>query len=53
MRNVVALGAAVLFVGSFSVANAQERLPQVSTGLGVGSGVGDVSGSANRVNSFD
>lgn len=53
MRNVVALGAAVLLVGSFSVANAQERLPQVSTGLGVGSGVGDVSGSANRVNSFD
>ncbi len=28
MRNVLALGAVVLFIGSVSVAGAQERLPQ-------------------------
>jgi len=55
MRNVLALGAVVLFVGSVSVAVAQERLPQSSSGsgFGVGLGVGDVSGSANRVQTFD
>lgn len=55
MRNVLALGAVVLFVGSMSVAVAQERLPQSSSGsgFGVGLGVGDVSGSANRVQTFD
>jgi hypothetical protein len=55
MRNVLALGAAVLIVGSVSVAAAQERLQQSSGGssLGVGTGVGDVSGSANRVQAFD
>jgi hypothetical protein len=55
MRNVLALGVVVLFVGSVSVAVAQERLPQSSSGsgFGVGLGVGDVSGSANRVQTFD
>ncbi len=55
MRNVLALGAVVLFIGSVSVAVAQERLPQSSSGsgFGVGLGVGDVSGSANRVQTFD
>lgn len=55
MRNVLALGAVVLFVGSVSVAVAQERLPQGSagSGFGVGNSVGDVSGSANRVQTFD
>jgi hypothetical protein len=55
MRNVLALGAAVLFVSSVSVAAAQERLQQSSGGssLGVGTGVGDVSGSANRAQAFD
>lgn len=55
MRNVLALGAVVLFVGSVSVAVAQERLPQGSagSGFGVGMGVGDVSGNANRVQTFD
>ena len=55
MRNVLALGAVILFVGSVSVAVAQERLPQGSagSGFGVGNSVGDVSGSANRVQTFD
>jgi len=55
MRNVLALGAVILFIGSVSVAVAQERLPQSSSGsgFGVGLGVGDVSGSANRVQTFD
>ncbi len=55
MRNVLALGVVVLFVGSVSVAVAQERLPQSSSGsgFGVGLGVGDVSGSANRTQTFD
>lgn len=55
MRNVLALGAVVLFFVSVSVAVAQERLPQGSagSGFGVGNSVGDVSGSANRVQTFD
>ena len=45
MRNVLALGAAVLFISSVGVAGAQERLPQSSSdqGFGVGNSVGDVS----------
>lgn len=55
MRKVLALGATILFVGSVSVAVAQERLQQSSMGssMGVGTGVGDISGSANRVQAFD
>ena len=55
MRKVLALGAAILFVGSVGVAVAQERLQQSSGGsaMGVGTGVGDISGSANRVQAFD
>lgn len=55
MRKVLALGAAILCFGSMSVAVAQERLQQSSGGssLGVGTGVGDVSGSANRVQTYD
>lgn len=55
MRKVLALGATILFVGSVSVAVAQERLQQSSGGsaMGVGTGVGDISGSANRVQAFD
>ena len=53
MRNVLALGAAVLLVGSVSVAMAQERLQSNQSGMGVGEGVGDVSGSSTRVNVFD
>jgi hypothetical protein len=54
MRKVLALGAAVLIVGSVSVAVAQERLQQSGgSSLGVGTGVGDISGSANRVQAFD
>ncbi len=55
MRNVFALGAVVIFLGSVSVAVAQERLPQGSagSGFGVGAGVGDVSGNASRVTQFD
>lgn len=55
MRKVLALGAAVIIVGSVSVAVAQERLQQSGSGsaMGVGTGVGDVSGSANRVTAFD
>jgi len=55
MRNVLALGAAVLLAGSVSVAVAQERLPQSSagSGFGVGAGVGDVSGNSTRTSSFD
>ncbi len=55
MRKVLALGATILFVGSVSVVVAQERLQQSSGGsaMGVGTGVGDVSGSANRVQAFD
>lgn len=55
MRNVFALGAAMMFLGSVSIAVAQERLPQGSagSGFGVGAGVGDVSGNASRVTQFD
>ncbi len=55
MRKALALGAAMLCVGSMSVAVAQERLQQSSGGsaMGVGTGVGDVSGNANRVQTFD
>ncbi len=52
MRNVLALGAVVLFVGSVSVAVAQER-GQQTAGFGVGNGVGDISGSPGRVQAFD
>jgi hypothetical protein len=55
MRKVLALGAAVMIVGSVSVAVAQERLQQGASGssLGVGTGVGDVSGSSGRTQTFD
>src|SRR5262245_64849445 len=53
MRKVLALGAAVLLVGSVSVAVAQERLQSNQSGMGVGEGVGDVSGNSTRVNVFD
>ena len=55
MRKVLALGAAVLFIGSVGVAGAQERLPQSSSGsgFGVGAGVGDVSGNSGRTQAFD
>lgn len=55
MRKVLALGAAVLIVGSVSVAVAQERLQQGASGssLGVGTGVGDISGSPGRTQAFD
>lgn len=53
MRKVLALGAAVLLVGSVSVATAQERLQSNQSGMGVGEGVGDVSGTSTRVTTFD
>ncbi len=55
MRKVLALGAAVMIVGSVSVAMAQERLQQGASGssLGVGTGVGDISGSPGRTQAFD
>src|SRR5574341_658926 len=53
MRNVLALGAAVLLVGSVSVAMAQERLQSHQQGMGNGGGVGDVSGTSTRVTTFD
>ena len=53
MRKVLALGAAILLVGSVSVSIAQERLQTNQSGLGVGEGVGDVSGSSTRVTTFD
>ena len=53
MRKVLALGAAILFVGSAGVSIAQERLQSNQSGLGVGEGVGDVSGSNTRVTTFD
>lgn len=53
MRNVLALGAALLLVGSVGVAGAQERLQSNQSGMGVGTGVGDVSGSSSRVTTFD
>lgn len=54
MRKVLALGATILFVGSVGVAGAQERLQQSGgSAMGVGTGIGDISGSANRVQAFD
>ncbi len=55
MRKVLALGAAILCLGSMNVAVAQERLQQSSGGsaMSVGTGVGDVSGNANRVQTYD
>jgi hypothetical protein len=53
MRNVLALGAVVLFIGSVSVAVAQERGAQQTSGFGVGTGVGDISGSPGRTQAFD
>ena len=53
MRNVLALGAAILLVGSVGVSIGQERLQTNQSGLGVGEGVGDVSGSSTRVTTFD
>ena len=53
MRNVLALGAVILFVGSVSVAVAQERGSQQTSGFGVGTGVGDISGSPGRTQAFD
>jgi hypothetical protein len=53
MRNVLALGAAILLIGSASASIAQERLQTNQSGLGVGEGVGDVSGSSTRVTTFD
>lgn len=55
MRKVLTLGAALMLIGSMNIAVAQERLQQSSGGsaMGVGTGVGDVSGSANRVQTFD
>lgn len=50
MRTVVAMGAAVLFAGSMSVAFAQERLPQAS---GFGTGVGESSGTGTRSQIWD
>ena len=46
MRKVLALGAAVLFVGSVSVAVAQERLQSNQSGMGVGEGVGERVGTS-------
>ncbi|MFI5246968.1 MAG: hypothetical protein ACHQWV_00250, partial [Nitrospirales bacterium] len=53
MRKVLALGTAILFVGSVGVSIAQERLQTNLSGLGVGEGVGDVSGSSTRVTTYD
>lgn len=54
MRKVLALGAMIVLAGSVSVATAQERLQQLGgSAMGVGTGVGDVSGNANRVHAFD
>lgn len=53
MRKVLALGAAILFVGSVGVSIAQERLQSNPSGMGVGQGVGDVSGSSSRVTTYD
>jgi len=50
MRNVMALGAAVLLAGSVSLAIAQERLPQHS---GFGTGVGENAGTGTRSQVWD
>lgn len=55
MRKALALGATILVVGLTGLAVAQERLQQGASGssLGVGTGVGDVSGSPGRTQAFD
>ena len=53
MRNALALGVAILFVGAAGISIAQERLQTNQSGMGVGEGVGDVSGSSTRVTTFD
>ncbi|MDP3598417.1 MAG: hypothetical protein Q8S75_15640, partial [Nitrospirota bacterium] len=53
MHKVLALGTAIVFVGSVGVSFAQERLQTNQSGMGVGTGVGDVSGSSTRVTTFD
>ncbi len=53
MLKVLALGTAILFVGFSGVSMAQERLQSNQSGMGVGEGVGDVSGSSPRVNTYD
>ena len=53
MRNALALGAAIIFVGVAGMSIAQERLQTNQSGMGVGEGVGDVSGSSTRVTTFD
>ena len=53
MRNALALGVAIIFVGAAGMAIAQERLQTNQSGMGVGEGVGDVSGSSTRVTTFD
>lgn len=50
MRNLVALGAAILMVGSVGIAGAQERLPQHS---GFGTGVGESAGTGSRSQIWD
>lgn len=50
MRNVIMLGAAVLFAGAVGVAVAQERLPQHS---GFGTGVGENAGVGSRSQIWD
>ena len=53
MRNALALGVAIIFVGAAGMSIAQERLQTNQSGMGVGEGVGDVSGSSTRVTTFD
>ena len=53
MRKLLALGAAILLVGASGISVAQERLQTNQSGMGVGEGVGDVSGSSTRVTTFD
>lgn len=53
MRRVLTLGAAIIFVGAAGMSIAQERLQSNQSGMGVGEGVGDVSGSSTRVTTFD
>jgi hypothetical protein len=53
MRNALVLGATILFVGAAGLSIAQERLQTNQSGMGVGEGVGDVSGSSTRVTTFD
>src|SRR5437867_2790334 len=50
MRNVVLMGAVILFAGSVGIAAAQERLPQNS---GFGTGVGESAGTGTRSQTWD